>query len=452
MPTKNYNLKYDVIVIGAGHAGCEAALAAARRNAKTLLISINMDTMELMPYGNELGGYGQDLLIKEVDLMGGEILNNIKNNYISKRIEEKRKNCPFEAIKVLVDRKRYSLSIKKVLENQINLDLRQGLVVDICKNGEQYNLKTSDGIVYSACCVVVCAGTFLDGKIFWGNYKLEAGRHGEICSRRLLRNLKKYGFKFKIIKKYIAPTVDSKTIKKEELEKHEYKEENENLLFIKDLEIKNKMYGYKAYINKDFLKGILRSKGEVISISKNNNIYEADNIPIEEWISGSKNIGNREIFINQTGRETTEAYLQGFETALQEELQTEILKKINGFEEIEITRPGYGIEYDILAPFQLRGDMQSKIMEGIYFAGLINGTAGYEESAAQGMVAGINASRKSEELNSIYFKKEDSCTGMLVDSIISGNRGGQLYRINPELKEYVNYYKRDISAKKLINF
>ena len=449
MVRNNNKLKYDVIVIGAGHAGCEAALAAARGNSKTLLVSINMDTTELMPYGNEMGGAGQDLLIKEIDVMGGEILKNIKNNYINIRVDNKWIDYSVKTTKVLVDGRRYLLLMKKVLENQNNLDLRQGLVVDICKDGYLYNLKTSDGITYSAYCVVVCTGTFLGGKIFWGEYELEAGRQGEICSRRLLGSLKDYGFEFKRVRNYVAPLVDSKTINKGSLERQLFKEENGSFLSGNDLKVKRQMHSYKTYINKNFVDYLLKNKDKIKSPGEHGNKYEDESISIESVILRNKNRGRKEVFINPMGRNTTEVYLQGLETALHEELQTGMLKKLDGFEDIEITRPGYGIEYSILSPLQLKSDLQAKNMEGIYFAGLINGTRGYEESAAQGMVAGMNASRKSKGLKSIYFKKEDSCTGMLIDSIVSGNNSRGLYRLNPGLEEYMTYKRKDINSKML---
>ena len=447
MSGKKDRPKYNVIVIGAGHAGCEAALASARSNIKALMVSINMDTIELMPFGNETGGFGQDLLIKEIDFMGGEIYKNIKNNYINLKLERNKTDPLIKTVKALVDRRRYSLSMKKVLENQDNLDLRQGLVVDVCRKGKMYDLKTSDGLVYSCDCVVICTGTFLNAKIFWGKYKIEAGRQGEICSKSLLGNLKKSGFQFGKIRNYIAPMVDKKSVKTENLEKLVFKKTHNP--FGNDLKNKKQLYSYRTYISGEFIKYIFKSKEKIISNCNYNSKGKADLLPIEARILGNKIAGREEIFIQPVGRDTNERYLQGLETALQEELQVEMLKKIDGLEEAEITRPGYGIEYNYLSQLQLESDLQSKNMKGIYFAGRINGTGGYEESAAQGIVAGINASRKSRGLESIFFKKEDGCMGMLINNIVFRKKNSQLFRVNPEFKEYIYYYRQNINGRRI---
>ncbi len=450
MGEKKDRLKYNVIVIGAGHAGCEAALASARNNAKTLLISINMDTIELMPFGNEMGGFGKDLLIRETDVLGGEIYKNINKNYINLKIERNQADPLIKTMKILVDRRRYSLSMKKVLENQDNLDLRQGLVIDICRKGKMYDLKTSDGIVYSCDCAVICAGTFLNAKIFWGKYEIEAGRQGEICSKNLSENLKKSGFKFERIRNYIAPMVDKKTIKTEGLEEQIF-EKTPNLCG-KDLKSKKQLYSYKTYISGDFIKYIFKNEEKIISDCNYNSKGKADFLPIEARMLRNKITGREEIFIQPLGRDTNESYLQGLETALQEELQVEMIKKIDDLKEAEITRPGYGIEFNYLYPPQLDSDLQSKNMKGIYFAGRVNGTGGYEESAAQGIVAGINASRKARGFESIFFKKEDSCTGMLINNIAFGKKNRQLSRANPDFKEYIYYRRQNIDSGRIIEF
>lgn len=434
--------KYNVIVIGAGHAGCEAALASAGSNAKTLLISINMDTVELMPFGNELGGFGKDLLIKEVDCMGGEIYKNIKRNYICSRTVKNKEDSRIKTTRVLVDRRNYSLSMKRILENRKNLDLKQGLVIDISKKEKLYELRTSDGITYSCNCLVICTGTFLGARIFWGSHKIEAGRQGEICSKRFLENLKKEGFKFSKIKSYIAPTVDEKTIKIKDLEKEGHEEEKSKFLPENGLKNKNKIKYYKTYINENFISCILKYKGHKRTKYESNYNCEIKFLPIEERILERENALNSEIFILPLGRKTSERYLMGLENALPEEIQEEMLKMVDGLDEAEMTRPGYGIEYNCLISSELYKGLESKKMKGVYFAGRVNGTHGYEESAAQGAIAGINASRKARGLRSILLNKEESCTGMLINNIKMMKRGSGPYSAGPSIEEYLRYREK----------
>jgi tRNA uridine 5-carboxymethylaminomethyl modification enzyme len=431
--------KYDVIVIGAGHAGCEAALASAGSSAKTLLISINMDTVELMPFGNELGGFGKDLLLKEADYMGGEIYKNVKRNYICSRLEKNKENPQTITTRVLVDRRNYSLSMKRVLENKENLDLRQGLAVEVSKKGKVYRLRTSDGIIYSCNCLVICTGTFLGARIFWGRHRIEAGRQGEICSKRFLDNLKKEGLKFSKIKSYIAPAVDEKTIKISNLEKEGQKEEKKMFLLENGFKNKKQMNYYKTYINDNFISCILKYKGNKRTKYEHDYNYEINFLPIEERILDRKNEAEREIFILPLGRKTGERYLMGLENALPEELQEEMLKMVSGLNEAEMTRPGYGIEYNCLGSSELDKGLQSKKMRGVYFAGRINRTHGYEESAAQGIIAGINASRRARGLRSILLNREESCTGMLINSITMRKKGSVPYSTITTVEEYLRY-------------
>lgn len=434
--------KYNVIVIGAGHAGCEAALASAASNSKTLLISINMDTIALMPFGNELGGFGKDLLIKEADYMGGEIYKNIKKNYICSRIEKNKEDPRIKTTRVLVDRRNYSLTMKRVIEKRENLDLRQGLVVNISKKEKLYKLKTSDGIIYSCNCLVICTGTFLGARIFWGSHKIEAGRQGEICSKRFLGNLKKKGFKFRKIRSYIAPVIDEKTIKTTNLGKKGYKEEKNIFLLENGFKNKKQMNYYKNYINENLISYILKYRGHKKTKYKNNYNCEEELIPIDERILKHKNGVDREIFILPLGMKTSERYLMGLENALPEGIQEEMIKMVDGLEETEMTRPGYGIEYNCLGLSELDKGLQSKKMRGVYFAGRINGTHSYEESAAQGIIAGINASRKARGLRSIFLNKEENCTGMLINNITMSKRERASYSAVLPTGEYLRYRRQ----------
>jgi len=385
---------YDVIVIGAGHAGCEAALSSARNSSKTLLLSINLDSIAIMPFGSTVGGIARSRLLKEIDLLGGEIPKNIDKNVIHLKEVKNKKNKDI-TLQAIVDRRRYSLSMKEVLEKQNNLDLRQGLAVNIKKGNGEYFLYTSDGVNYSCRSVIICTGTFLKGKIFWGEYILEAGRQGEICSKKLLNCLKNLGFRFGKLRNYTAPVIDKKSIDLKNLKKQPCSRSHKT--FSNKTEYKNieQNYYYITSINKDFFRFL--------------SINAAD--------MKKKDIEGKEILIKPLGRDIKEAYLEGLETSVSEKMQIEMLKKIKNFGKVEMTRPGYGIEYSYLLPYQLNSNLESKILKRIFFAGQVNGTAGYEESAAQGLLAGINASREAKNRVSIIMDREDGYIGLLISDL-----------------------------------
>jgi tRNA uridine 5-carboxymethylaminomethyl modification enzyme len=394
-------MNYDVIVVGGGHAGCEAALLSARNKSKTLIITINLDNIAIMPFGNEIGGAGNGGLVREIEKLGGEMPENIKRNFISLQ----RNNSNKDEIKFLVDSRRYSLSLKKVLERQDNLYLRQGLAVSIRKDGSYLKLKTSDGIVYKGKCIVISTGTFLGGKIFWGKHGIEAGRQGEICSKSLLKSLKNIGFVFGVERKYVAPMVDGKTINTLIMKKQLNLKAEEALARGFGNNGKKRKYSYINNINKvaeNYIKG--KSK-EIFDGTWKHKFNKRGKLSLEESIYDGRILEGREIFINPVGDSTGEMYLKGLENALPEDLQLGMIRKLNGFDGVEMTRPGYGIEYNYLINSQLNKNLESKKVDGIFFAGKVNGSAEYEESAAQGVIAGISTSGERIEINDVLSKE-----------------------------------------------
>lgn len=413
--------RYDVIVIGGGHSGCEAALSSARNEARTLLISINMDGIALMPFGGKLGGPTKGQLVEEINDMGGEILKNTKKNYLNiRRVEDPER--PFtRTLQAVVDRRRYFLTIKEVLEKQEYLDLRQGLVKAIKKDKKGLRLVTSDDTVYECSSLIICAGTFLRGNVIWGKNIIEAGRQGEINSKRLATSLEDLDFRFIRNRKFTAPMVDRKTIdlsklKKEPLDHHSIMLSGKKI-FIKRKQLNN----YIACTEREWAEYLLKTVKSEEEYYKDKGWRKIGNgVSVEGKVVQSNGEECFRIFIQPVGMDTNEMYLQGLETMLSEEVQEEMIKKIKGFEEAEMTRPGYAVEYDCLAPGQIDLNLESKILKDIFFAGHINGTSGYEEAAAQGIVAGLNAAGKPEGLASIVNKRSNEYIINLLRSISEG--------------------------------
>lgn len=446
------NFKYDVIVIGAGHSGCEAALASARDNAKTLLISINMDSIANMPFSGTVGGFGRGQLIREIDILGAEISRNIDKNYIHMQTLKSPENPSIETLRAIVDKRRYFLSMKEVLENQSNLDLRQGLVVDIKGEEAKYNLYTSDGIIYHCKSIIICTGTFLGAKVFWGEYIIEAGRQGEICSKEFLSSLKKLGIRFGRLKDYAAPLVDKKTINISNLKKQSLSRSPQFFSHESNYKARDQLHSYIAYIDSNFAGWVLNNmEKNAIIAGSSKQVASQDYYSIEDKILNGEKIEGKKVFIQPIGRDTSEAYLNGLETAISEKMQTKMIRKIKGIEEARITRPGYGVEYNYLMPFQLNSSLESKDFKGIFFAGQINGTAGYEESAAQGIVAGINASRELKNLESIIIERKDGYIGILINDIVVKGVSG-IYRLKASINEYNSYHKHDNADKRMLKY
>jgi len=413
------NKSYEVIVIGGGHSGCEAALSSARNGARTLLLSINMDSIALMPFGGKIGGPVKGQLVREINNLGGEISINTDKNYLNIREVGHTKRSSSRALQAVVDRRRYFLTMKEVLEKQKYLGLRQGLAVGIKKNKGGLRLVTSDDTFYDCKSLVICAGTFLRGNIIWGKNSIEAGRQGEINSKRLSLSLEGLNFKFKRKRKYSAPMVDKKTIDLRKLQKeqldHPLKMFSGNKIYIKKEQLNN----YIAYTGREWPGYMLKNiKGEKEYYKYKRGEIIGNGASVEEKVFKLKEKEGFKIFIQPVGRDTNEMYLQGLETMLPEEIQEKMIKKIKGLEEAEMTRPGYAVEYDCLAPWQIDLNMESKTLKGVFFAGHINGTSGYEEAAAQGIIAGFNASGKLENLASIVSERKDGYINRLLANIV----------------------------------
>lgn len=411
--------EYKVIVIGAGHAGYESALASARNGSKTLLITISMDSIALLPCNSAIGGPGRGQLVREIDALGGEIGKNADKSYIHNRMLNISKGPALRTVREIVDKKRYFLYMKQILENQENLNLKQGLVIKIEKLGNKYKINTSDGSFYTSRCVVITTGTFLRGKIFWGKYDREAGRQGEISSIKLPRYLEKMGYIFGRLRTETPPRVDKKSIDFKNMIIQKYDKFPEMFSFENIYDGREQLDNYITYIEKEcieyIIKNIKKSSIYEMSLKSESPKYCPS---IEDKISRFSDRKRHQIFIQPEGKDTNEMYLHGLFTTFSEEIQEGIIKRIKGLEKAEMTRPGYGVEYDFLIPGQLNINLESKKHKNIFFAGQINGTTGYEEAAAQGIIAGLNASLSSEEKENIFLSREDGYIGVLLDDVI----------------------------------
>jgi tRNA uridine 5-carboxymethylaminomethyl modification enzyme len=422
--TKNNNIKStnktDVLVIGSGHAGCEAALAAARAGAKTILITINIDNIALMPCNSAIGGQGRGQLVREIDALNGEMGKNTDKAFISSRILNISKGPALRAIRVIIDKKRYQLEMKKTLENQENLAVKQGIIVNLQAVKGYYKACTNDDICYESKAIVIATGTFMNGKIFWGKYEAEAGRQGELNSTHMAVGLKGLGYLFGRLRTETPPRVDKKTINFESLKIQQYDEHPQMFSFDNRYDGRKQQCSHIAYIDKKCIEYI-RENLRYSPIFKKG---LASNSPkycpsIEDKIKRFTDKDRHLIFIQPEGINTNEMYLHGLYTTFAEDIQIEIIHRIKGLENAELTRPGYGVEYDYLLPFQINNNLESKKHKNLFFAGQINGSTGYEEAAAQGVVAGYNAALASLMKKQIIINREDAYMGILIDDIIT---------------------------------
>lgn len=435
---------YDVIVIGAGHAGCEAALASARLGARTLMATLNLDNIALMPCNPAVGGPGKSHLVREIDALGGEMGINTDKTCLQMRMLNTGKGPAVYSLRAQSDKKLYQLTMTKTLENQENLDVKQLMITDLLvEDGKVTGVRTELGEVYRASCVVLATGTYLKGKIIIGECAYSGGPIGQRSAEDLSGSLIQAGLKLMRFKTGTPARVDRRTLRTQEMKVQEGDTDGHAFSFLSERKNRNKECCWLTFTNEETHR-IIRDNLDRAPMCNGmiQGIGPRYCPSIESKIVRFADKKRHQLFIEPEGEMTEEMYVQGMSTSLPIDVQYEFLRTIPGLEDVKIMRPGYAIEYDCLDPTQLMPSLETKKISGLFSAGQANGTSGYEEAAAQGLIAGINAARKVQGKEAFILTRSEAYIGVLIDDLVTKGTN-EPYRMMTSRSEYRLILRQD---------
>lgn len=431
---------YDVVVIGAGHAGCEAGLASARLGFKTLVLTTSMESVADMPCNPNIGGTGKGHIVREIDALGGEMAINIDKTFIQSRMLNTSKGPAVHSLRVQADKIKYHQEMKKTLENQENLDLFEQEVDKInIEDGKVKSVETIQGAIFPTKACVVCTGTYLNGKILMGDFQKTSGPHGLSAATHLSDSLEQLGFSLRRFKTGTPARVDKKSL---DFSKTEIQKGDENVVAFsflnedKDFSDKKQEACYLTYTTektKEIIMENLDRSPMYAGLVKG--IGPRYCPSIEDKMVRFPDRDIHQVFIEPESLSTDEMYIQGVSSTLPQEVQKEFYKTIEGLENCKIIRPAYGIEYDCLDSTNLKRSLESKEIENLFFAGQINGSSGYEEAAGQGLIAGINAALKLRGEDALILDRSDAYIGVLIDDLVTKGTN-EPYRMMTSRCEY----------------
>ena len=435
---------YDIAVIGAGHAGCEAGLAAARLGMKTLVFSISLEAVANMPCNPHIGGSSKGHLVREIDALGGEMGKNIDKTMIQIKMLNTSKGPAVHSLRAQADRKRYHMEMKHTLEKQENLYLKQGEIVDIkIENGKVVGIETAVGAIYGVKAVIVATGTYLKGKIFMGEFSQESGPDGVSAANKLSDSLKRIGVDLVRFKTGTPARINKRSI---DFSKMEVQKGDDNIVpFSFEDEIKDlkQVDCYLTYTNEETHKiirdNLHRSPLYAGEIKGTGPRYCPS---IEDKVVRFSDKPRHQAFVEPVGLDTDEMYIQGLSSSLPEDVQIALYHTIPGLEKAEFTRSAYAIEYDCIDPSNLKLSLEYKGIEGLFMAGQTNGTSGYEEAACQGLIAGINAAQKIKGKEPVILDRTQGYIGVLIDDIVTKGTN-EPYRMMTSRAEYRLLLRQD---------